>query len=138
MSKKNLCIIASVVIAISAFLPFASVSFLGSKVSKSLIDGGDGYFVLAIALIALICSLNEKYIPTVISGAISLVLFIVENKSFTSSLEDDDLLRALIQNEAGYYMLLIGSIALMVFAFMANTEKSKAKAEEPHTPSQDF
>ena len=128
MSKKNLCLLASVIVGISAFLPYISVSFLGSSLSKSLFDGGDGIIIIIIAVIALICSFSEKYIPVILMGAASLGLFFVENNSVTSSLSKVDqasaaIAKSMIQNGTGYYCLLIGSIALILFGILANNEK---------------
>lgn len=128
MSKKNLCIISSLVIGLSAFLPYFSISLFGASLSKSLLDGGDGYFVIAIAVIALICSFIEKYIPAVIMGVASLGLFFLENNSVSSALNTGDstssaIAKSMIQNSAGYYCLLIGSIALIIFGILAYSEK---------------
>ncbi len=142
MTKKNLCIIASLVIGLSAFLPYLSVSFFGASMSKSLLDGGDGYIVIAIAVIALICCFTEKYIPAVIMGLASLGLFFVENNNITTSLNSSTtdktsaaLVKSMIQNGAGYYCLLIGSVALILFAILAYKEKREAlennAAQEP-------
>ena len=140
MTKKNLCIFASLAIGLSAFLPYISVSFLGSSMSKSLMDGGDGYFLIAIAVIAIICCSSEKYIPAVIMGLASFALFFVENNSITTSLKSADrtsaaLVKSMIQNSAGYYCLLIGSVALILFAILAYKEKREAlennAAQEP-------
>ena len=130
MNKKNLCIIASIIIGISGFFPYVSVSIFGFKVSKSLIEGGDGYFLIALALIALICSIKEKYIAAGISGIVSLILFFFENSTLNESL-DDEYARSLIQNEAGYYLLVCGSLALIAFAFLARSEKRKREASQP-------
>lgn len=128
MSKKNLCIISSLVIGISALLPYLSLTLLGASLSKSLLDGGDGYFVIAIAVVALFCSLKEKYIPAIIMGAASLGLFFLENNNVASNLKTGNsmssaIARSMIQNSAGYYCLLAGSIALIVFGILAFREK---------------
>ena len=132
MSKKNLCVFASLVVGISAFLPYLSVSFFGSSLSKSLIDGGDGYIVIVIAVIALICSFAEKYIPAIIMGVASLGLFFLENSNVSASLNTGNststaIAKSMIQNNAGYYCLLIGSVALILFGILARKEK---KAEQ--------
>ena len=132
MSKKNLCVISSLVVGISAFLPYLSVSLFGSSLSKSLIDGGDGYIVIIIAAIALISSFSEKYIPTFIMGIASLGLFFLENNHVASNLNTVDsrtsaIAKSMLQNSAGYYCLLIGSIALIIFGVLAYKEK---KAEQ--------
>ncbi len=128
MSKKNLCVISSLVIGISAFLPYLTVSFFGSTLSKSLLDGGDGYVVIVIAAIALICSFAKKYIPAVIMGVASIGLFFLENHNVASNLNTGDsmssaIAKSMIQNSAGYYCLLIGSIALILFGVLAYKEK---------------
>lgn len=117
---KTLCIIACLVIGISAFLPYFSISGLGVTVSKSLKDGNSWIFVIIIASAALILSILGKYLPVVFLGMASFVLFFVENNSITTNLgkEIDALARVLIHNNLGYYCLLIGSISLIVFAVL--------------------
>ena len=137
MSKKNLCVLAAVLIAISAFLPYLSVSVLGSTLSKSLIDGGDGIILLVIAVIAIFCAVKEKYVVSLIMGAISVVMFFVENSSVQSSLNSStsgnalasSLARSMIQNGIGYYLLIIGAVALIVFSFMGMQENKTKKQD---------
>ena len=111
MKIKILCIIACLVIGVSAFLPYFSVSGLGITVSKSLKDGNDWIYIVIIAAAALVFSLL---------GMASLGLFFIENNSVTTNLgkEIDALARSLIQNNMGYYFLLAGSIALIIFAVL--------------------
>ncbi len=127
MCLKILCVIASLIICVSAFLPYFSVSGLGVTVSKSLKDGNDWIFVVIISAAALIFSIIGKYLPVVFLGMASLVMFFIENNSVTTNLgkEIDALARSLIQNNMGYYCLLIGSITLIVFAVLglAGTRK---------------
>ena len=126
MTKKNICIIACIIIAVSAFLPYLSASFLGASLSKSLIDGGDGIFVIIIAAIALLCTFKEKYVPVIVCGAASLALFFLENTNIENNMRGaNDFARAMLQKGTGYYLLLGGSIALIVFAFMARSEKAQ-------------
>ena len=101
---RILCIIACLVIGVSAFLPYFSVSGFGVTVSKSLRDGNDWIIVVIIASAALIFSVIGKYLFTVFLGLASLVMFFVENNSITTNLgkEIDALARSLIRNDLGY------------------------------------
>lgn len=108
------------------FFPYLSVSFLGTAVSKSLIDGGDGYIILGIAVIGLICSTCGKYIPSIIVGVVSFVFFILENNTVSANMgEANEMAKAMLQKGAGYYMLVIGSILLVVFSIMGLCDKSE-------------
>ena len=120
MKIKILCIIACLVIGVSAFLPYFSVSGLGITVSKSLKDGNDWIYILIIAGAAFIFSILGKYLPVIFLGMASLGMFFIENNSITTNLgkEIDALARSLIQNSMGYYFLLAGSIALIIFAVL--------------------
>ena len=117
---KTLCIISCLVIGISAFVPYFSISGLGVTVSKSLKDGNGWIFAIIIATAALVFSILEKYLPVVLLGMASFVLFFVENSSITTNLgkEIDALARVLIHNNLGYYFLLVGSSALTVFSVL--------------------
>ena len=117
---KTLCIISCLVIGISAFVPYFSISGLGVTVSKSLKDGNGWIFAIIIATAALVFSILEKYLPVVFLGMASFVLFFVENSSITTNLgkEIDALARVLIHNNLGYYFLLVGSSALTVFSVL--------------------
>ena len=120
MKIKILCIIACLVIGVSAFLPYFSVSGLGITVSKSLKDSNDWIYIVIIAGAAFIFSILGKYLPVIFLGMASLGMFFIENNSITTNLgkEIDALARSLIQNNIGYYFLLVGSIALIIFAVL--------------------
>jgi hypothetical protein len=120
MKIKILCIIACLVIGVSAFLPYFSVSGLGVTVSKSLKDSNDWIYILIIAGAALVFSIIGKYLPVIFLGMASLAMFFIENNSITTNLgkEIDALARSLIQNNMGYYFLLVGSISLIIFAVL--------------------
>ena len=63
MKKTNwLAVASSVLMILGVFLPFATASVLGVTSSQTLIDGGDGWFFLGIAIIAIILGLlGKKY-----------------------------------------------------------------------------
>ena len=120
ISWRIFCIFACLIIGVSIFLPYFSVSGLGVTVSKSLRDGNSWIYLLIISAVALVFSILGKFLPVFFLGIASIVLFFIENNSITTNLgkEIDALARALIQNSMGYYCLLIGSIALIVFAVL--------------------
>lgn len=92
-------------------------------------DGGDGIIVLIIAVIAILFSVLDKHIPTIILGALTFGLFFLENQYGLKDLGENGYARSLLQNDVGYYMLLIGSIMLLVFSIMGLAEKNSAKKE---------
>ena len=120
LTWKILCIAACLVIGLSVILPFFSVSGLGLTVSKSLKDGNDWIYILVIAALALVLAILGKYLFVALLGLASLGMFFIEKNSVTTNLgkEIDTLARSMITNDAGYYCLLIGSVALIVFAVL--------------------
>ncbi len=128
-SKMNIIgIIAGAVVALAAFLPFVSVSFFGTTMSKSLMNGGDGILYLIVAALAILFACLGKNIIVGITGVISLVLFFIENSSLNDVAKDDylgELASSLVQKGAGYYLILIGSIALIVAGVVGFMQKKK-------------
>ena len=122
---KILCIAVCVVIGLSVTLPYFSVSGLGLTVSKSLMDGDYGIFVLIVAGVALVLSVLGQYLFTALLGLVSLGLFFLQNGSVTTNLgkQVDALARSMIQNGYGYYFLLVGSVALIVFSVLGLAAK---------------
>ena len=120
LSWKIVCIVACLVIGFSIFLPYFSVSGFGVTVSKSLKDSNDWIFAVIIASAALIFTILGKYLPVVFLGMASFALFFIENNSITTNMgkEIDALARSYIQHDLGYYFLLVGSIALIIFAVL--------------------
>ena len=64
----------------------------------------------------------------IITGVISLILFFIENSSLKDVTSDSylgELASSLIQKGAGYYLILIGSIALIVAGVMGIMQKKR-------------
>ena len=122
---KILCVIACLVIGLSVTLPYFSVSGLGLTVSKSLMDGSYGIFVLIVAGAALVLSVLGQYLFTALLGLVSLGLFFLQNGSVTTNLgkEINALARSMIQNGYGFYFLVVGSVALIVFSVLGLAAK---------------
>lgn len=120
-------IIAGVILLLSAFLPFASISVFGSSMSVSLIDGGDGVIVIILALVGIVFSVLGKNIVVIVSGVISTLLFFVELAQMTSSYEDEfmnELASSMIHKGIGFYFLLIGAVCLIIAGIVGIRQKN--------------
>lgn len=117
--QKNIIgIIAGAVIAISVFLPCAKISVWGMSISVKFMDGSDGYIFLALAIAGIVLSVLGKDLIVLILGAASTLISIYEIVNFNNLLGnlDSDFfdLSDLVSKGIGFYLLIIGSIALLV------------------------
>ena len=119
-----IAIIAAIVLALGAFLPYASVSIFGISKSTSLLDGGDGIFFLVAAGIALLFALFNLNIGVIIMGVISVGLAVFEAVTFENSNTDA---LGLLNKEIGYYLMIIGAIAVFVSGIIGAIIKAKRK-----------
>lgn len=119
-----IAIIAAIVLALGAFLPYASVSIFGISKSTSLLDGGDGIFFLVAAVIALIFALFNLNVGVIIMGVISIGLAVFEAVTFENSNTDA---LGLLNKEIGYYLMIIGAIAVFVSGIIGAIIKAKRK-----------
>lgn len=123
---KFLCIAAALIIGLSVLFSYFSVSALGYSLSVNTMDSGDGLIILIVALAAIVCAFIDQYLPVLITGIVSLALFFLENERLLKGIRDlGSLARSLINNGPGYYCLLIGSAALIVFSVLGLVEKSR-------------
>ena len=125
---KILCIAACVVIGLSVTLPYFSVSGLGVTISKSLMDGNYGIFVLIVAGIALVLSVLGQYMFTAFAALACVVLAILQNQSLTVDFSKvvEGVIKYMVDHGLGYYFLLAGSAALAVFSVIALEMKRKS------------
>ncbi len=116
-NKNYLGILAGIAIAVSAFLPFVSVDMLGIKASVSLIDYKAGIIVLALAAIGIVFSVFGVNIVVAIDGGLSTLLFLFENYAIGREVDSDlytGIAKARLDKGIGYYMLLAGSVILLL------------------------
>ena len=114
-------LISAVAVFLSAFVPYVSFSIMGSnKFSVGFMDEGfnlQAGIVLAIAFVAILSSLFGKNIPNIILGFLAFLLFwgnqLEMNKIYAEAM-DANFAYGVIQKEAGYYLLLLGSIGLVL------------------------
>ena len=128
LSRMNIIgIVASIAVLLAVFLPFASIDIFGTKESVSLIDGSDGILFIIIAVAGAVFSVLNLNIVVIIAGAISTVFFFIENANLSGSDADEltQLAASMIQKEFGYYLLIIGSIGLIVAGLVGFVLKKK-------------
>lgn len=119
MAVRILCAASCLLIGFSVLLPFFSVSVSGFTISRDLMEY-DGIWILIIAAAALVLSAIEKYLPAAVLGMVSFGMLFVEESRITTGLgkEIDALARDMIPHGAGYYFLLAGSAALILFSVL--------------------
>ena len=130
-STKILGIVGSILLIIGTLFPFYTVSFLGIKASVKLIENTTGKIMLIVGIISLAMIFidfiiskipegkatfllnlrNQKLI--LIPAAIALILLIVSANQDTYGLG---------KLAFGFYLLLIGIIALVAYPFMYKEE----------------
>ena len=130
-STKILGIVGSILLIIGTLFPFYTVSFLGIKASVKLIENTAGKIMLIVGIISLAMIFidfiiskipegkatfllnlrNQKLI--LIPAAIALILLIVSANQDTYGLG---------KLAFGFYLLLIGIIALAAYPFMYKGE----------------
>lgn len=118
---KLLCILACGVIGLSVVVPFISASPLDVTVSKNLMDGGHGTIVLIIAGVGLVASLFGWFFLSALAGVAAFVMFFIEKGAVRDILgikEVDVLVKLVTQNGTGYYLLLVGAIALVAVSIV--------------------
>ena len=118
---KVLCVLACCVIGLSVVVPFISASPLDVTISKNLMDGGHGTVILVIAGAGLVFSLLGWFFLSALAGVGAFVMFFIDKGSISELLgirEVDALVKLVTQNGTGYYLLLVGSIALVAFSII--------------------
>jgi hypothetical protein len=94
---------------------------LDVTVSKNLMDGGHGTIVLIIAGVGLVASLFGWFFLSALAGVAAFVMFFIEKGAVRDILgikEVDALVKLVTQNGTGYYLLLVGAIALVAVSIV--------------------
>ena len=120
-------LISAVVIVVSVFLPFASASAFGISISASLIDGGDGWILLVLAVITGVLAYLKKHVPALVLAVISLALVLFEMVHSSSVISEYGSLGV------GAWLLLLASVAMLVGTVLTFlNEKNKAAKSGPN------
>lgn len=104
-------LIASVVLAVAMFLPYAS---LDDYMSVSLIEG-DGVFFMIVAGLGLVGALVKKNVIVIISGVIACLLTVVEVTAFADMPMGNYYTKGI-----GFYLMIIASVFLLISGFIKN------------------
>lgn len=123
MSELNkkfsiLGLVGSLILVISVFLPFATASGWGVSATAALIDGTDGKIVIIIAVLGAVFSFINKKKLLLIIGGVACGYSFLEFKSFG----DNETPGVELTMEAGLWVLIIGSIILVVAGLLAKDD----------------
>ena len=117
-------LVAGVVLILSTFLPYVSVSVFGFTQSASLIEGGDGAIFIALGIAAIACAVLKKPLPTLVAGVAAALLSFVELADANSKLGD---YAAFVSKGMGFYLNLLAAIALAVLCVLFFLAEKKKK-----------
>ncbi len=110
-STNVFAIVASVLLAISTFLPFETITSV--NVSYSLMSRGDSIYFLGIAALGIVGALLRKNIIVIIAGIASCFLSYVE-----ATLPADESIAEYLQWEIGFYLMIVFSVLLLISGFI--------------------
>ncbi len=115
-------IVASALVILSAILPFVSVSAFGQSMSMSLLlaDGelGEGVFLIIFGTLGIIFGALRIKIGALVAGILSFILCCYEMYNMAIIYEELGGLSGLISRGAGFYLLILSSIALLVLSIL--------------------
>ena len=114
-----LSIAACIILILSTFLPFVSITFFGTKADIALIKG-DGILFIGIAIITLLISFIKKHIGVIVMGILTVALSIFEAYNISHKKLDNESdfgfsidYSALMHKEIGFYLMFLGSILIL-------------------------
>jgi hypothetical protein len=120
--------IACVVTAIGVFLPYFSVGAFGFSESYALIDLGDSSVdgIVVLVLVAFTAFLNIFKLNTgnIVFSALSMLTILLEIAYYQSQMEDYSIV---MDYGVGYYLLILGSIAMLITSIMGLVMHVSAK-----------
>lgn len=112
--------IACIITAVSVFLPYVSISLFGYSESMNLMGNGsddikDGIFFIGLAVLAVIFNLCKLNTGNIIVSIAALILMFIEMNDAKTQLSG---FGSMIQYGAGYYLLLAGTIAMLLLSIL--------------------
>ena len=130
-STKILGIVGSILLIIGTLFPFYTVSFLGIKASVKLIENTTGKIMLIVGIISLAMIFIDFIISKIPEGKASFLLNLRNQKLILIPAAIALILLIVSANQDtyglgklafGFYLLLIGIIALVAYPFMYKGE----------------
>ena len=121
-NKNIVAIVGSLLIAIGAFLPFMKISLLGFSRALSISQTKYLWVFLVLAVFGFIAGWADLSWVMVLSGAGSLgAVFLVYSYVLSTTDTGHEITNAiassLIQRDAGFYVMIFGSIVLSLSVF---------------------
>lgn len=81
-------VVAAVIVFIAVFLPAVSASTWGLSLSRSLIQGGDGWIVLALIVAVSVLAILRKALAALIIAGLDAVVWLIELIDLNSKMSD--------------------------------------------------
>ena len=125
-------LIGAVLVVLGLFLPFYSVELFGESMSASLMYADSinaiGVVWLVFTALTLLFALIGKKVPTVIFGILTTLGLLLTFAVNSSELSDLEALAELVEKGTGYYLSIVGAIAMFVVVifYAATTKKVKS------------
>lgn len=124
--------VSTLIFALGAFIPIASVELFGTKMSTAMTDSTDWILVVLTALLGIAAFwLSEDISVDVCAATAGFIAYGKLNRFFDDSMEQAS---QFITKESGFYCLLIGAVLLIIFGivswFIKDTPKAKKKKKE--------
>ena len=136
-TRKNLCVLGSIMILLGVFMPFAihTAPLPGNMVAASTVFTRTlGPWLAGVSAAALVFSALAWYIPAIGMGIASLVMFLqtfigrlITNAEIAAS--KTPLLGIVESFAAGFWFILAGSVILTVFSIAGLIETNRKKKE---------
>jgi hypothetical protein len=123
-------IVGSILVCISIFLPFITVSLGDLSESLSLMDGSTiaGILFIVLSLGAVVLTIFNIKIGVLIVGILTLIFMILQISQFGS--EEAQMFEGLYSKGLGLYFLVIGSIAMLIGGILMMILNRKNTAAE--------
>lgn len=116
-------VVASILLAISVFVPSVSIEFFGIKTTEAFIQSKDGMYFIILAIAGLVLSFLEYDQVMLIIGAFSCIRCVMEyfgiKKNIPSEYHD------YLNYEIGFYLAVIASVLLIVSVFVKKLIQKK-------------
>lgn len=130
MKMKNVGLVAAAAMAVGAFLPWAKITapFIGT-VTRSGIEGGDGWFFVGVAVLAAVCANSESKTPLAVLGALAAAFSVYEIVDVNNRIADVDSSIATASVGVGLWLCAAGAAATVAASFMPPSEPATVPPE---------
>lgn len=122
---KIIGIISAIAVGISVLFPFLKMTVLGTTMGISLSDGNAWIEVAIIAILGLVFSCLENYYVTIASGIAGIAYTIYKLSQASKIMSNaktsefaSNFVEQIIERGAGFYLLLLGSIGLLIVGIL--------------------